>query len=77
MEKYNVYGKPGCGFCTRAKRLLDRMNLDYNYIDIDEDSQARFFVKEVIGTKKVPQIFKGTDYIGGYTELAAYLEDNQ
>lgn len=74
MEKYNVYGKPGCVFCTRAKRLLDRMNLDYNYINIDEDSQARFFVKEVIGAKKVPQIFKGNEYVGGFTELEESLK---
>lgn len=71
---YKIYGKEGCVFCTRAKRLLERMNLDYNYIDIDEDSQARFFVKEVVGAKKVPQIFKGTEYIGGFTDLEESLK---
>jgi len=72
---YKIYGKEGCVFCVKAKKLLDRKNIHYNYIDIDENEQARHFVKNVIEAKKVPQIFDDVNYVGGYTDLVEYLEE--
>ena len=71
---YKIYGKPGCIFCVRAKRLLDSLNLKYVYIDIEEDDHARYFVREVIGARKVPQCFIGDEYIGGYDDLEVSLK---
>lgn len=72
--KYTVYGKPGCVFCIKAKNLLERNSQKYDYVDIDEDAQAKHFVKEVLAAKKVPQIMLHKDdgtveHVGGYTEL--------
>jgi len=72
--KYTIYGKPGCIFCVKAKKLLDRHNLKYDYVDLEEDHQAMYFVREVLNARKVPQIMKNNDdgsaeYIGGYDDL--------
>ena len=37
MNKIIIYSKENCPFCTRAYQLLDRKNLSYTIIAIDED----------------------------------------
>ena len=51
-----VYTSHSCFYCTRAKNYLDNLNIEYETLNIQEDSQARdFFVKS--GFRTVPQIF--------------------
>lgn len=71
---YYVYGKEGCIFCVKAKKLLERMNEKITYIDIEDNEQAKHFVRNVLEAKKVPQIFDNNNYVGGYTDLVEYLE---
>jgi glutaredoxin len=51
-----VYTSHSCFYCTRAKNYLDNLDIEYETLNIQEDSQARdFFVKS--GFRTVPQIF--------------------
>ena len=75
---YMIYGTAGCGFCLEAKRLLDRLNIPYRYMDIGHmDEQDKVLLQEIAGIqfKTVPQIFtlelNDMQYVGGYTELKA------
>lgn len=36
-----VYCRSWCGDCNRALRWLDEMGYEYDFIDIDEDQEAR------------------------------------
>jgi glutaredoxin-like protein NrdH len=46
-HKVLMYAISTCGWCKRAKRILNDMNVEYNYIDIDLCSQEE---KEKIRT---------------------------
>jgi mycoredoxin len=52
----DVYGADWCGDCTRAKMLLDRQGVTYNWIDTDADDDARAKAIEISGLQKIPVI---------------------
>lgn len=66
--KIKVYTKGGCPFCTSAKEWLDERSLEYEVIDVSDDTE-RAKVYEETGMKSVPIIFFGDDMIGGFSEL--------
>jgi len=72
---YTIYSKQSCTFCQRAKELLDTHSIPYQIVDITNDANTRVYLKSQ-GFHTVPQIFKGAEYIGGYTELQDYLIEN-
>ena len=55
-----------------AKKLLEEHSQKYTEIAIDEDEEAKKFVKGF--AKTVPQIFYKEQLIGGYQELIEYLD---
>lgn len=71
-----IYTKFGCGFCTRAKRLLDEKGVDYVEHDITLGGPKREeMLERAPGARTVPQVFIGDHHVGGSDELAA-LERN-
>ena len=63
-----MYTTRWCGYCVRAKALLDSRGLEYEEIDLGEDlDRAR--LNELTGGWTVPQILIDDRPIGGYTEL--------
>ena len=72
----DIYGTATCSFCLRAKKLCERMGLEYEYKDIGYEkykSELDGLLTE--GYKTVPQIFRYTTHIGGYNEFASELEN--
>ena len=68
----DIYTKFGCGFCVRAKRLLDEKGVDYTEHDITMGGPKREEMLERAPTARtVPQIFIGDTHVGGSDELAA------
>jgi glutaredoxin 3 len=61
-----------CGFCARAKKLLDRKGVTYEEVDITFSNTLR---EEMLGRSEgrttVPQIFIAGRGIGGCDELHA------
>ena len=52
-----LYGVSWCSDCVRAKRVFAENKIEYIEIDIDKDSKAADFVKEVNGgSRSVPTI---------------------
>lgn len=76
MDRFTVFGKQGCGYCKRAKEVLENNELPMKYFDIHENNISQADLEKTVGkpVHTVPQIFHGQNYIGGYTELAAYLK---
>jgi glutaredoxin 3 len=64
-----MYTTRWCGYCVRAKTLLDSRGLDYEEISLDDDPAFRQTVLEATGGWTVPQILIDGRPIGGYTEL--------
>ncbi|MHA6333495.1 glutaredoxin 3 [Qipengyuania sp. CAU 1752] len=68
----DIYTKFGCGFCFRAKRLLDQKGVDYNEFDITMGGPKRDeMASRAPGARTVPQIFIGETHVGGSDELHA------
>lgn len=76
MTPFTVFGQPGCGYCVRAKQLLELRGLPCKYVDILAEGISPIDLAETIGrpVRSVPQIFHGKEYIGGFTELNQYLQ---
>ncbi len=57
MEQIKVYGTKWCPDCYRAKQVFGRLNVQYNWIDIEDDQDALAYVKKVNnGFHSVPTI---------------------
>jgi|TARA_B110000503_G_scaffold32924_1_gene53507 glutaredoxin len=72
-----IYGKANCGFCTKAKSLVESKLLKYEYKDvgISQSTLDELMERAPVPVKSVPQIFINDKYIGGYTEMIRYIEE--
>ncbi|MDH5432829.1 MAG: GrxA family glutaredoxin [Gammaproteobacteria bacterium] len=75
MKLFTIYGRPGCGFCTRARQICLAKNLEHQYIDIWEENISKEDLSRKVGEPvyTVPQIFHGDTYVGGCEDLEVYL----
>ena len=72
MAKVEIYTSPYCGYCSRAKRLLDSKKVQYTEIDVSADDDLREkMVQRAGGRRTVPQIFIDGTHIGGSDDLQA------
>ena len=71
MAKIEIYTTPFCGYCARAKGLLDEKGAAYEEMDVMMDEKKRAEMRERAKRTTVPQIFINGQYIGGSDELAA------
>ena len=69
MARIQIYTTRWCGYCVRAKALLDQKRLEYDEIHLDDDEQFRQTLHDLTGGWTVPQILIDGTPIGGYTEL--------
>ena len=69
MARIRVYSTRWCGYCVRAKALLESRGIEYEEISLDDEPAFRQKLHELTGGWTVPQIMIGDDVIGGYTEL--------
>jgi glutaredoxin 3 len=69
MARIRMYSTTWCGYCVRAKALLEQRGLEYEEIVMDDDPSFRQKMLELTGRWTVPQIFIDDVPIGGYTEL--------
>jgi glutaredoxin 3 len=69
MARIQIYTTRWCGYCDRAKALLDEKGLAYEEIALDDDPAFRQRIRDLTGGWTVPQILIDESPIGGYTEL--------
>lgn len=75
---YIIYGTPQCGFCTKAKVLLEDNGIPYTYREVNSE-EIKDELSEKLGfpARSVPQIFKASEgldeYIGGFNELKSLV----
>lgn len=72
MARVEIYSTLFCGYCARAKALLERKGVAYENIDVLEHPARREeMVARAGGRTTVPQIFIDGAHVGGSDELAA------
>ncbi len=69
MSRIRVYTTRWCGYCVRAKALLEDRGLEYDEVSLDDDPAFRQKLFDLTGAWTVPQILVDDRLIGGYTEL--------
>jgi glutaredoxin 3 len=77
MARVQMYTTEWCGFCVRAKSLLESKGVDYEEIRLDDDPAFRARLLELTGRWTVPQILVDGRPIGGYVELRALDRDGR
>lgn len=60
-----VYSKPSCVQCTATTREMDRKGIEYQYVDLTEDSEAMQVVTNM-GYRQAPVVVAGDDHWAGF-----------
>lgn len=68
-----ISSKEQCKYCHLAKIAMTQR--DIGYIESVLNEEGLMALKER-GYNTVPQIWHGETYVGGFTELVAYLEEH-
>jgi glutaredoxin 3 len=72
MPRIVVYTTPFCSYCRSAKALLRRKGIEFTEINVAGAPDRRAeMVERANGLTTVPQIFIGSDHVGGCDELHA------
>ncbi len=69
MARIVMYSTRWCGYCVRAKALLDGKGVPYDEISLDDDPQFRRTLHGLTGGWTVPQVLIDGEPIGGFAEL--------
>src|SRR5215210_221212 len=69
MARVCIYSTRWCGYCVRAKALLESRGIEFEEISLDGDPAFRQTLFDLTGGWTVPQILVDGQPIGGYTEL--------
>jgi glutaredoxin len=81
IENTVIFSKQGCGFCKKAKALLQKEGMDFTQKDVIQSTKnlydLMFRIKDFIGHKTpvtLPQIWVDGQYIGGYQQLESHIK---
>jgi glutaredoxin 3 len=67
-----MYSGSWCGYCARARALLQGKGLTFREVKVDEDPADRLeMLARSGGRRTVPQIFIDDRHVGGFDELHA------
>ena len=67
-----IWTKQNCPYCVRAKALFEQKGVEYKEYTIGEDVTREQLLERAPNARTVPQIWLDDNYVGGYTELAAF-----
>ncbi len=71
----DIYILPDCPWSKRALKLLDSLDIKYNYYLINSDEEYKK-ISTRTSFNTFPQIFIKNKFIGGYSELAELSESS-
>jgi glutaredoxin len=63
MKKVEIYGADWCGDTKKSLEVLDRLNVQYDYTNIDDDAEAAEWVKQQNGGKELKPTVKIGDVV--------------
>ncbi|MGF0539700.1 glutaredoxin 3 [Agrobacterium sp. ES01] len=72
MAQVTIYTRQACGFCARAKSLLEEKGVAYDEHDATGNAELRQeMIQKANGRSTFPQIFIGDSHVGGCDDLFA------
>jgi glutaredoxin 3 len=69
MKPITVYTTDSCPYCTSAKMLLSKREIEYEEINLARDPDGRVKLSELTGMFTFPQIVIDGESLGGFQEL--------
>ena len=76
--KILVYSSMLCPYCFAAKKLLKKLNLNFEEIMVDNNPKKKNqMIKLSKGRTTVPQVFFGENHIGGYDDLIRFYNEGK
>ena len=70
-----IYGKPACPFCDKAKAMCEKLNLEYEYKQLDVDFTRDELFETFPTARTFPQIIVGGNKVGGYDQMITYIDN--
>lgn len=55
-DRITMYGAQWCGDCRRSKSLLDRLDVDYDYVDLELVEEGADRAHAISGRTSIPVI---------------------
>jgi glutaredoxin 3 len=77
MPKIVIYTKDICPYCTKAKALLQKKQVQFSEIKVTSEQIKAEMVAKSNGRLTVPQIFINDQHIGGCDDLYALESANK
>ena len=71
MPNVTIYTSPICAYCSAAKRLLSSLGMPYKEINLWDEPNLVYELKDKYHWQTVPMIFIDDEFIGGYDDIAA------
>jgi glutaredoxin-like protein len=72
-DQVAILTREGCGYCTRAKQLLEDLGYDYAELPLAHRNRSRI-VGALTGRGTVPQIFVNGRLVGGLEDLERWAQ---
>lgn len=71
-----IYTNVGCGWCKKAKQLMERMDTPYTEYRIGRDITREEFIEKLnLRGASYPQIVVDKELVGGLTEAVRFFVD--
>ena len=70
-----MYASDWCGYCRRARALLEKKGVAFTEIDVDDRPDLRSWLRSASGQTTVPQVFVNGRSLGGFTDIDALDRD--
>ena len=78
-EKFIIYSKDNCPFCEYAKKIISNMDVDFEIKLLNDKKDGiklyqRIDLEEDVLVETMPQIYYGSEYVGGFTEFDKFIK---
>ena len=71
-----IYTRPGCGFCDKAKDLMNNKGIAYQEYKLDVDFTRAILSEKYSTAKTYPVMVVDGFYIGGFNEFETIVEQS-
>jgi glutaredoxin len=76
ISSVTIYTKDNCGYCVKAKLLLNNLGLTYTEKRLENFLTTEALIEDIgKNVRSMPQIKINGELIGGYNQLVEYLHD--
>ena len=72
-----IWGKPQCPSCVKAKTMLERREVKFEYFELGKDFTREEVLAEFPEARTFPQIILNGEKIGGYSALVEVLSNEE